>query len=186
MLVRASTNLSRPLASIFWQRKVSNQTKITMLPSRSIADAVARRIRARYRALRGRPVDVYAYDDAMRHFLEDAPAHVTRYPCVIPGWDNTPRSGIHGVVFHGATPELFARHVADAVAQVSAHDTARRIVFVKSWNEWAEGNYMEPDQRYGSAFLAALRDATALPPGNRAALRHDGGRLARQVCSGGS
>jgi hypothetical protein len=78
---------------------------------------------------------------------------------VIPGWDNTPRSGIRGVVLHDATPELFAEHAADALHQVTTYDTERRIVFVKSWNEWAEGNYLEPDERHGHRFLAALRDA---------------------------
>jgi hypothetical protein len=62
------------------------------------------------------------------------------------------------VVLQGATPARFRAHARDALAQVETHAPDRRIVFVKSWNEWAEGNYLEPDTRFGRAFLEALRD----------------------------
>ena len=165
----------------FWDPKdlgfdavaISNQTKIMFLPSRTIAEGVTKRARAAYRRLRRQPVHVYRYADAMRHFLDDVPTHVTRYPCIVPGWDNTPRSGLRGVVLHDATPELFADHVDAAFAQVAAYTAERRIVFVKSWNEWAEGNYLEPDRRYGRRFLETLRDVAAGraavdPPASRA------------------
>jgi len=141
---------------------VSNQTKIAILPSRSVLEALTKRVRAGYRTLRGRPLDVHRYEDALSYFLEDAPPHVTRYPCIIPGWDNTPRSGRRGVVLHDATPEHFRHHVREAVQQVSGYPPEHRIVFLKSWNEWAEGNYLEPDERHGRAFLEVLRDAVAV------------------------
>ena len=143
---------------------ISNQTKIADLPSMSLGDAVVRRVRARYRSLRDRPVQVYRYEDALVHFLEEVPAGVTRYPCIIPGWDNTPRSGARGVVLHDATPELFARHVREALRQVASYDGEQSIVFIKSWNEWAEGNYLEPDRLHGRAFLEALSGALAREP----------------------
>jgi lipopolysaccharide biosynthesis protein len=138
---------------------ICNQVKIAW--PRSLTHARLRRVRGWYRTLRGWPVDVYRYVDAMEQFLEQAPPGVMRYPAIIPGWDNTPRSGSRGVVLHDATPELFGRHVREAVAQVSGYDPQRRIVFIKSWNEWAEGNYLEPDERYGRAFLEELSAATA-------------------------
>jgi len=80
------------------------------------------------------------------------------YPCVIPNWDNTPRSGVNGFVFHNSTPTLFATHLEQAIEQVCHREADKQMVFVKSWNEWAEGNYLEPDQRFGRAFLQALSD----------------------------
>jgi hypothetical protein len=87
------------------------------------------------------------------------PEGCTSYPCVVPGWDNTPRSGVRGVVLQGATPSLFRRHVADAAHLLVDRDDDHRILFIKSWNEWAEGNYLEPDRRFGRAFLEAFREA---------------------------
>jgi hypothetical protein len=83
-------------------------------------------------------------------------------PIVLPGWDNTPRSGVGGVVLHPPDPAVFEDQVARAVEHVMAptHD-GPRLVIVKSWNEWAEGCYLEPDERFGRAYLEALRHGVA-------------------------
>jgi lipopolysaccharide biosynthesis protein len=80
------------------------------------------------------------------------------YPCVYPGWDNSPRAGSRGLVAHGSTPELFGVHVRDAVHRLEPLPPDNRLLFVKSWNEWAEGNHLEPDLRHGQRYLEALRD----------------------------
>ena len=103
------------------------------------------------------PLHTYRYEDAMKFFLEDGTVS-EYYPCIIPNWDNTPRSGMHGVVLTGSTPELFRRHLRDGLAKVAPYPGERRLVFLKSWNEWAEGNYVEPDVRFGMEYLAVIRD----------------------------
>ncbi len=91
----------------------------------------------------------------------------TSIPMVLPGWDNTPRTGARGVVLHGSRPELFRAQVERAVASLAGKP--HQLLFVKSWNEWAEGNYLEPDRRWGRAYLDALsvalrsRDAAHAP-----------------------
>jgi hypothetical protein len=79
------------------------------------------------------------------------------YPIVYPNWDNTPRLGARGFVLQGSTPDLFEQHVRQAVQAVQHLPPTRRLVFLKSWNEWAEGNYLEPDAQWGRAYLHALR-----------------------------
>ena len=83
-------------------------------------------------------------------------------PVVMPGWDNTPRSGAEGVVLHPPDPAIFEAQVARAVAHVMSptHD-GPRLVVVKAWNEWAEGAYLEPDRRYGRSQLEALAGGIA-------------------------
>ena len=75
-----------------------------------------------------------------------------------PNWDNTPRSGTTGMVLHGSTPELFRMHLRKALQRTLLAPSERRLVFVKSWNEWAEGNHLEPDLRYGRGYLEVIRE----------------------------
>ncbi len=84
------------------------------------------------------------------------------YPCVYPNWDNTPRSGRRGVVVVGTGPERFRAHLRTALERVKYRETEERLLFVKSWNEWAEGNYLEPDQDIGLGYLDALREEIVL------------------------
>jgi hypothetical protein len=83
------------------------------------------------------------------------------YPVAVSNWDNTPRAGRRGSVLHGSTPKLFARHLRDAVQRVADRSPEHQIVFIKSWNEWAEGNYLEPDLRHGRGYLEAVRKVVA-------------------------
>lgn len=98
------------------------------------------------------------YADAMKYFVGEREKESSVYPTIIPNWDHTPRTGRKGLVFHGSTPELFAKHLSQ-VGEVLAQkeQQAEQIVFLKSWNEWAEGNYMEPDLRYGYGYLEELK-----------------------------
>jgi len=80
------------------------------------------------------------------------------YPIAIANWDNTPRAGRRGVVLHGATPELFRIHLRQAIERVAERPPEHQIVFLKSWNEWAEGNYLEPSARFGHGFLEIVRE----------------------------
>lgn len=79
------------------------------------------------------------------------------YPTIIPNWDHTPRSGNWGRVFQNCTPEVFGEHVTQIFNRLSNKKDIQNIVFLKSWNEWGEGNYMEPDLRYGCQFIDTLR-----------------------------
>ncbi|MGH9291692.1 MAG: glycosyltransferase WbsX family protein [Acidimicrobiales bacterium] len=79
-----------------------------------------------------------------------------QFPVVVPGWDNTPRTGRRGIVLAGKSPEQFAAQVRVAIEALMHRRERERLLFVKSWNEWAEGNHLEPDSKWGHAFIQSL------------------------------
>ncbi|MGV8878720.1 MAG: glycoside hydrolase family 99-like domain-containing protein [Sphingobacteriaceae bacterium] len=101
---------------------------------------------------------VYNYGTASKYFTGKEEINENCYPTIIPNWDHSPRSGRKGFILHESNPELFKKHVKN-VLELIEHKTAQhKIVFVKSWNEWGEGNYLEPDLKYGRKYLDVLRD----------------------------
>lgn len=106
---------------------------------------------------RGIP-SIVPYESLIEHLVPDEGDPATVFPCVIPNWDNTPRSGAQGLVLLGSTPELFRVQLQRALEKLHRAPPNRKILFIKSWNEWAEGNYLEPDLQYGKAYLEVLRD----------------------------
>jgi hypothetical protein len=79
----------------------------------------------------------------------------TTYPCVYTNWDNTPRSGIRGLVLEGTCPDIYELHLRQAVDIAQSNHPDNPLVFIKSWNEWAEGNVLEPSAKFGRGFLDA-------------------------------
>lgn len=79
------------------------------------------------------------------------------YPTILSGYDRTARAGADTVIFDHYDPESFQDHVHSIIKIIKDKDWEHRIVLLKSWNEWGEGNYMEPDIKYGHAFLDVLK-----------------------------
>lgn len=79
------------------------------------------------------------------------------FPTMLPNWDHTPRSGKGGYLYTGSTPELFEEHARQVLECVKEKPVSSQICFIKSWNEWGEGNYMEPDLKYGKGYIKALQ-----------------------------
>lgn len=99
---------------------------------------------------------VYSYDRVWRDLL--ARRHgPDDFPGAFVGWDNTPRRGWESMIVDGGTPEKFGVYFRQLL-QGAVRDGAP-YVFVNAWNEWAEGAYLEPDERYGYAYLENLKEA---------------------------
>lgn len=105
----------------------------------------------------------YKYSDIIDNFLSGNEGQDTVYPSILPQWDNSPRSGRRSVIFTDSTPELFKKHINDTLAVIKDKKDEHKIIFLKSWNEWAEGNYVEPDLKFGHGYLDALKQAIIKP-----------------------
>ncbi len=105
----------------------------------------------------GKPLKLN-YSFISKYFTNDIDKNEDVIPTIIPNWDHTPRSGKKGVVFHNSTPRLFKKHAKIVIDLVKEKE--RQIIFLKSWNEWGEGNYMEPDIKYKKQYIEALAELT--------------------------
>lgn len=100
----------------------------------------------------------YDYPKVMRHFFMPEDRRDNVFPTLFPQWDRTPRAGKHEGIYVNATPSNFERHIEEALRIVEDKPAERKILFLRSWNEWGEGNYVEPDTKYGHGFLDAIRN----------------------------
>ena len=99
------------------------------------------------------------YSFISKYFIQEIDRNENVFPSIIPNWDHTPRSGNYGVIFHNSTPQLFKDHIKHALEIVENKTTERQVLFLKSWNEWGEGNYMELDLKFGKQYINVLKKA---------------------------
>lgn len=80
-----------------------------------------------------------------------------KYLGVFTGWDNTARKDESGIVMPGSTPEKFKSYLKKQL--VKSQSMQNDFLFINAWNEWSEGAYLEPDKKYGYAYLKAVKEA---------------------------
>lgn len=133
----------------------------TMHQGKKVGDKIIRQLGIRMHKLMGflrhHPPFMTDYRKVYPTLIKDVDRSEDVIPAVLPQWDHTPRSGWNGSLLVNAKPEYFYLHCKDALNAVK--DKKNPIIFVKSWNEWGEGNMMEPDMTYGRGFIEALRKA---------------------------
>lgn len=104
--------------------------------------------------------EIHSYDSLVGGMLRKPATDFIRFRCVTPGWDNSPRREKGAIILHQSTPKKYERWLsAMARETLEQQEGEERIVFVNAWNEWAEGNHLEPDQRWGLAYLEATAHA---------------------------
>jgi lipopolysaccharide biosynthesis protein len=104
---------------------------------------------------------VFNYDEVVKRMIDEPLPTYLRYPCVTPMWDNSARRREGAVIFEGSTPERYGSWLETTLRRFIPPSADENLVFINGWNEWAEGNHLEPDQRWGRAYLEATRDALA-------------------------
>jgi hypothetical protein len=107
--------------------------------------------------LGGAVLQKYRYEDIINNLYSEEDKKENVYPTILPGYDRTARSGRQAIIYYGSTPQLFGNHVDSAVKLVENKKEENRIIFLKSWNEWGEANYMEPDLKHGLGYLKELK-----------------------------
>ena len=83
-------------------------------------------------------------------------------PCLLPNFDHSPRSGTKGLILKDSTPQLWEKLCKNIFEIRSFIPHEDNLIFIKAWNEWGEGNYLEPDLQYGTQYLEALKELYTL------------------------
>lgn len=100
----------------------------------------------------------YSYDDAWERILALQPEDEKVIPGAFVDWDNTPRYKARASIYQGVTPEKFEKYLTRQIEH-ARKDYKKDMIFLFAWNEWGEGGYLEPDERYGFAMLEAIKNA---------------------------
>lgn len=104
--------------------------------------------------------EVFSYEDLVKKQKYFRYNYPKLYRAIMPMWDNTARRNNKGMIFHGATPALYKRWLKDIISEQKHRiDLDDQLIFVNAWNEWGEGAYLEPDKKYGYAYLQATKEA---------------------------
>lgn len=103
---------------------------------------------------------VFDYGEIVRDWQGDTSDRV--FATVFPAWDNEPRKPGRGSTFAYSSPALYQEWLTKACLRAMKNPKPEeRIVFINAWNEWAEGAHLEPDRKYGYAYLQATANALA-------------------------
>lgn len=100
----------------------------------------------------------YDYKKIVRNLYIEQEKRENIFPQLIPRFDRTPRAGKNARIYVDSTPENYGTSIDMALKQIENKNPEHRIIFLQSWNEWGEGNYMEPDLKYGTGFLDILKE----------------------------
>lgn len=99
--------------------------------------------------------NAFKYSEAAKYFISSNDVNENIIPTIIPGWDHSPRSGKKALILTDYTPKEFEKHLHSVLSVISKKEN--KLCFIKAWNEWGEGNHLEPDLKYGLAFLETLK-----------------------------
>lgn len=99
------------------------------------------------------------YEQYMDCVLSEYQLGSNIHPCLLPNFDHSPRSAHRGCIIVGNTPEKWGKLCRQMFNKLQTRSQQENLLFVKSWNEWGEGNYMEPDIKFGKGYIEYLRKA---------------------------
>ena len=104
--------------------------------------------------------NIYSYREYVTRFInfKEKPEY-KKYPGVFPGWDNSPRKSKGATIFTDSEPEIFKDWFLHILRTFEPYSTDENLIFINAWNEWAEGNHLEPCQKWGRSYLESVRKA---------------------------
>lgn len=124
---------------------------------RALPEKMQDRLRS-WRAKHVKKLTRYDYDKAWEQIVAvRQDEKLTTFPGAFADWDNAARYKERATIFDGANPEHFEQWFRRLIASMPARHLPENYIFFNAWNEWAEGAYLEPDERNGHAYLEVVK-----------------------------
>ena len=98
--------------------------------------------------------NIISYMDYVNGMINLPKASTDVFPGITPGWDNTSRRNFYVTIFVDSTPEEYERWLLSIKEKYKDEET---FLFINAWNEWAEGNHLEPCRKWGRRFLEVTK-----------------------------
>jgi hypothetical protein len=137
-------------------------TRTIMVVPKRMFGLLSASLRARVEARRAKlapALVIWDYDSMWNQMIKVERDHgLTTFPGAFVDWDNTARYGRRARLFKGASPERFRYWFSRLVNVTATRPVNERFIFLNAWNEWAEGTYLEPDERHDTQHLEIVRD----------------------------
>ena len=100
---------------------------------------------------------VYNYKNVVQKMSNSTNTQHKIYPCITPMWDNSARKRKNAVIFNQSTPEIYGKWLRTILKKFKPFSSDENFIFINAWNEWAEGNHLEPCQKWGMKYLEATK-----------------------------
>lgn len=105
---------------------------------------------------------VQSYEELVKADFTETECDYKKFKCVSPGWDNSSRKAKKYRILTASTPHLFREWINHKLKIFVPYSANENLFFINAWNEWAEGNHLEPDRKWGKSYLQELKDALAI------------------------
>ena len=99
----------------------------------------------------------YKYSSLVDKMIQQERPVYKQFPGITPMWDNSARKSKGATIFKGSTPELYGKWLDAIVNRFIPYSKDENFVFINAWNEWAEGNHLEPCKKWGRKYLEVTK-----------------------------
>jgi len=159
-LIGINSHSAQDFRPLGFDENLKFEPQLDALPQALDANVGSHVLRKRNQVLGVQGCELHLFDYAeSRHLMQNFNTPKPAIPCVMVGFDNSPRRGKDGVIIINNTPEAFGKALSETIANNLKDMPQNDLIFINAWNEWAEGNYLEPDQKTGYRYLEELRKA---------------------------
>ncbi len=116
------------------------------------------KLKYKYRIKEGAP-SIFTYDTLVAKSIAAEAPNYKQYPCITPSWDNSARKKRFAIIIKNSTPKKYYNWLKEILKKFKPYSKEENFLFINAWNEWAEGNHLEPDQKWGRAYLEETKKA---------------------------